>query len=46
VKISLDCENKKKRAYTEEKAKTQAHDRGNDHSVGNLGGVVCKIGFV
>jgi hypothetical protein len=45
VKTSLDCENKKKRAYTEKKAKTQAHDKGNDHLVGNLGGVVYKIGF-
>jgi polysaccharide pyruvyl transferase WcaK-like protein len=36
VQTSLDCENKKKRAYTEEKAKIQAHD---------LGGMVCKIGF-
>jgi hypothetical protein len=45
VKLSLDCENKKKRASTGGKAKAQAHDKGNDHSVGNLGGVVCKIGF-
>jgi hypothetical protein len=45
VKLSLDCENKIKRAFTGGKAKTQAHDKGNDYSVGNLGGVVYKIGF-
>jgi hypothetical protein len=45
VKISLDCENKKKIAFTVEKTKTHAHDKGNDRSACNLGGVVCKIGF-